>query len=269
MMKLLKFVTNSPWVSLLLRDCPLFQHRRLFFSPLAAPRLTTESIGSISEVYRYDDATDATLVEEGEKLVKLPLHANHYVNVKAEFNCPEKSSPPPVSPPPSAPTRPSRGRVTSDIIGTTNSGDVTPSTTSSSSSHVSDTTIGHKSIPVLKSTLTATEGMTRNDNDTKENSLEDIEMVSANAAIESPTAATTVPKYTTDGRDKKISLNDESDEEEDDGDGNDEEEKDASKRKEEQSEEILKKKAKLEAQWTQERLAKEWRRFNIGKSNRV
>ena len=98
MMKLLKFVTNSPWVSLLLRDCPLFQHRRLFFSPLAAPRLTTESIGSISEVYRYDDATDATLVEEGEKLVKLPLHANHYVNVKAEFNCPEKSSPPPVSP---------------------------------------------------------------------------------------------------------------------------------------------------------------------------
>ena len=111
--------------------------------------------------------------------------------------------------------------------------------------------------------------MTRNDNDTKENSMEDIEMVSANAAIESPTAATTVSKYTTDGRDKKISLNDESDEEEDDGDGIDEEEKDASKRKEEQSEEILKKKAKLEAQWTQERLAKEWRRFNIGKSNRV
>lgn len=210
------------------------QGNSLIVISTAIPCLTSESIGSISEVYRYDDATDATLVEDGETLVKLPLQANHYTNVKALFHCPEKTAPAPAHPP-IPPTRSSKGRDNSqksakheenlsqvlvDQIKAQN--DDAVSVLTPASNDETDSQVGNQRTTVAS---------------------EDIGIV----------ISTATSKSSTDGRDKKISLNDDVEEEEE------EEEVVAAEAEKVKTEDI-----KIDAQWTQERLAKEWRKFNIG-----
>ena len=210
------------------------QGNSLIVISTAIPCLTSESIGSISEVYRYDDATDATLVEDGETLVKLPLQANHYTNVKALFHCPEKAAPAPAHPP-IPPTRSSKGRDNSqksakheenlsqvlvDQIKAQN--DDAVSVLTPASNDETDSQVGNQRTTVAS---------------------EDIGIV----------ISTATSKSSTDGRDKKISLNDDVEEEEE------EEEVVAAEAEKVKTEDI-----KIDAQWTQERLAKEWRKFNIG-----
>ena len=220
-------------------------------------------------MYRYDDATDATLVEVGESLVKLPLHTNHYANVKAQFYCPEKSSPPPPSPPPRRPPRSSRGRVVS------NEKSGTEAELISSSLEKDNLTSAQKTVPVLPSSPASSSSI-GDDSDRKNNedfaaktgSSDDVEMMATSPSttiLPTTTLSTPPAKSTTDERDKKISLNGESDEEEDEEIPTEEMDVgEEAKRVAEDTAESGRKKAKVEAEWTQERLTKEWRRFNIG-----